>query len=172
MGDEALTITKSATVPDGVNCNVYDRQYTTDTENLSQIGMVVVYKKAGVECARRKIILHDGLITAAMKRVYEEARAPVYQAAYDPAYQAAYDAAIGEDKSAEEAEQLGEAAGRTAGNQAVIDAGIVPGDPQAAWSAAQAKVAANDSPNAMVKLLASKDWGKLILETSWANEPI
>jgi hypothetical protein len=174
MSVEAIDVQQEVVKPGGVTSECFDRTYTPGDHKLSQIVLHVDYlasqDPASEVVAQRSITIHDGAITAAMKAEYKEQRDPVYDAASDAAYQPAYDAAISDSKTVEEATQIAETAARDAGNQAVIDAGITQGDPQAAWAAAQAKVASNETAHQIVQLLNSKDWGRRILRKAWKKQ--
>lgn len=169
---ESLSVAQEAVIPNGVDAPVYDREYSAADGSLVQMRLLCVFEKDGVECARRKLTIHDGGIRAAMSAVYEAARAPVYQAAHDAAYQPAFDAAINDGKTEFEAVEAARSAARTAGNQAVIDVGIVRGDHVAAWSTAKTKVQANESGTELVRLLVATDWGKLMLRKAWAEKSV
>lgn len=163
MGD-ALDVATEIVKPDRVFAELYDRAYVDDkkltaTKSLASIVIRGVFKKEGVEVARGPVHVSDGTFTPAMKDVYEAARKPVY----DAAAAAAYAASIGEGKSEGESQQDA----RTAGNEAVIAAGITPGDPTAEWADVQTQVAAGVSAQSLVKMLASTDWGILILRRAW-----
>jgi len=163
---EALDMAQAAAVPNGVTAIAYDREYTSDGV-LSSIRPVVIYEKDGVELGRRKVRLSDGPITRAMATVYEEARTPVYNASYDAASEAVLAVPLADGQTEEQRAADADAAGRSAGHQAVAAAGIVAGDPQAAWAVATSKVAADESAVSIVKLLVSKDWGRLLLREAW-----
>jgi hypothetical protein len=176
MTVESIDVQQEVVTPHGIKCDCYDRMYTPTDHKLSRVVMHVDYlaaqDPAAAVVAQRSIELSDGVISIAMQAQYAEDRDPVYNAASEAAYQPAYDAAIADSKTAEEAEQLADTAARTAGNQALIDAGITRGDPQAVWAAAQAKIAANESGDELVKMLNAKEWGKRILRKAWKKEPV
>jgi hypothetical protein len=136
---------------------------------LNECKLLVHYKASGAYIGKRDILVNPGKIREAMKADYDEKRQPVYDAAYEEAYQPAYDGAIDEDKTPEKATEIAEAAARQAGNEAVAEAGISMGDSEASFTAAANKIKAGESAADLVALLASKDWGKLILNDAWDN---
>lgn len=167
---ESLSVASEAVVPNGVDAPVYDREYSMESGELVQVRLLCVFEKDGVECARRKLTIHDGGILGAMKAVYEAARAPIYDAAYEAAYPVAFSDAIDAGKSETEAAEIATAAARTAGNEAVVAAGITQGDHVAAWATAKTKVQANESGTELVRLLVATEWGKLMLRKAWAGK--
>jgi hypothetical protein len=173
---EAIDVQEEVVKPQGIKCDEYDRMYTPTDHLLSRLVLHVDYLAAqdpdSAVVAQRSITIHDGAIGDAMKIDYQEKRDPVYNAASEAAYQPAYDAAIADSKSAQEATEIAEAAARDAGNQAVIDAGIVLGDAKAAWQLCKDKVAAHESGQQLVKLLNSKGWGELILRRAWKKTAV
>lgn len=173
---DAMSFAGLAAEPDSIDCGEYSRSYEWDDEAgdyaLSLVVLHVKYFRAGSLAAHRDIPVNHHAIRRAMISIYDEAREPVYQVAHDAAYQPAYDAAIASEFAPVQAEKIARKAANEAGEQAVVDAGIVPGDSAATWSNVETAVGNNIAPVDALRILSSKTWGELLIRKAWAKERV